>query len=145
MSNLIEKLGGYEQAQSICNDKPIKTSYFDTSSKNYVFFGRNGEYNWWNGSEWKISYGSSYWDRKDQLVHLDGLPRALLEHRRANNIYEVGDYVVFTDKRRNRDVMFVSEIVADDFMIKGNFRIVPCKIGKFVHATDEEIAAGHRL
>jgi len=77
---------------------------------------------------------------------------ALLEHRREHNIFEVGDKVVFI----NDVYADYGNVVSIDFIGKFDLMVSDhtkgfqlnefCAWSKIIrHATDEEIAAGHRL
>lgn len=85
---------------------------------------------------------------------LNAFEIALLDYRRANNIYEVGDDVVFTVDFP--DVFDVDEIYRIGKHTHGQFAVhkneeLICWCGdrvfdqEFRHATDEEIKAGKRL
>lgn len=60
------------------------------------------------------------------------LELSMLEYRRQHNIFEIGDLYVFTEKYSKQ-----SAIHKVDSLKSGK--------GCIRHATDEEIAAGHRL
>lgn len=89
-------------------------------------------------------------DCKSGIVHpTQQLLDALLEYRRANNIFEVGDKVVFTDILNSCVVTFEST-ETDPMQIvwltypDGTAGYV-FHLNKIKHATDEEIKVGHRL
>lgn len=149
ITEYINSIGGYSKIKNANDNKPNKASYFSIESKNYVFFGRNGEYNWWNGSEWKISYGTSYWDIQDRLIHLDGLPRKLLEYRRDNNIFEIQDHVFLRDEHYT-ELWLITNILDDgriELKTAAHGYPVPTECwGMYygmpeglIHATDEQI------
>lgn len=75
------------------------------------------------------------------------LSDALLEYRRANNIFERGDYVLRNDGFW--DVLKVVDINTDSAhlirRVDGEPRWSRFKLGEIRHATNEEIKAGHRL
>ena len=80
------------------------------------------------------------------------LPDMLLEYRRFNNIFEVEDKVVsinsaFIEYRGVLNIDFINRfdlMLSDD--CKGFEVNAICGWSKIIrHATDEEIAAGHRL
>ena len=74
------------------------------------------------------------------------LEAALLEYRRANNIFEVGDKVVFNQKKSDDTELYTVEYVLDDgsFLGINDYRqAFPSK--GFTHATDAERQAGKRL
>lgn len=132
MSNLIEQLGGYEKAKGIFNNCP----------QHYHEYQLN------NIGPYKAGY---YRDAYKNRVSMIKLKKALLEHRRANNIFEVGDYVL-PNSNYSDQVHFLSEWYIDglDFRYKtssGGWGIIvkSCMGNAWRHATDEEITAGHRL
>ena len=74
---------------------------------------------------------------KSGIVHpTQQLLDALLEYRRANNIYEVGDLIVLLHTNYRSDVFALTKSFKEIYDEKG---IV------YRHATTEEIKAGHRL
>lgn len=75
---------------------------------------------------------------------------ALLQHRRENNIFEVGDYVLPISNHSN-EVHFLSEWYIDglDFRYKKNSGgwgviVKSSMVDSWRHATDKEIAKGFR-
>ena len=70
------------------------------------------------------------------------LEEALLEYRRANNIFEVGDKVIWCDE----DFCIVDKVYTCG-MIGIDAGYERFRIGKhnLRHATDQEIKAGHRI
>lgn len=89
---------------------------------------------------------------KSGVVHpTKPLLDALLEYRRANNIFEVGDYALPNSDHSN-EVHFLSNwYIKDlDFRYKtksGGWGVIvkSCMSTAWRHATDEEIKAGHRI
>lgn len=79
------------------------------------------------------------------------LPDELLEYRRANNIFDVGDKVVYRALPHERlfNVRFVGddEIVVYELWDEMGAKTFTEKhpYSDIDHATDKEIAAGHRL
>ena len=80
-------------------------------------------------------------------VTADMIRDALLEHRRENNIFEVGDKVVYKGKA-GLSGLFEIETLTKTGKPKtvktkrfGNF---PCRYCEVQHATDKEIAQGFR-
>ncbi|ENW00173.1 hypothetical protein F938_00817 [Acinetobacter bereziniae LMG 1003 = CIP 70.12] len=76
------------------------------------------------------------------------IQEALLKYRRENNIFEVGDYVVYKSNA-GLEGLFQIETLTKTGKPKtvktkrfGNF---PCRYCEVQHATPEEIKAGHRL
>ena len=86
--------------------------------------------------------------RDNGSLHAERLKRALLEHRRQHNIFEVGDKVVFREcsgiggASDAIDLMTVKSI--DAFGVRMTNSLCPWAI-QIRHATDEEIKAGKRL
>ena len=111
--NLIEQLGGYEEAKML-----------------------------------RGTTSNALLDMKTWTVHVDDIDSALLEHRRANNIFEVGDDAVFREDSRIGgasdaiDLMSVQGI--DAFGVRMTNGLCPWVI-QIRHATPEEIQAGRRL
>ncbi|HEX5381817.1 MAG TPA: hypothetical protein VFW61_06225, partial [Acinetobacter sp.] len=80
---------------------------------------------------------------------------ALLEYRRANNIFEVNDLVVCTDDFEGRgftekDILLFKKVKTitafiDDWGLELNNGEHWVDTYRFRHATDEEIEAGKRL
>ena len=80
----------------------------------------------------------------------DGLDKELLNYRRENNIFEVGDAII--RKWNNRLYWIITDVDnGSEFMISENrnAKFKYCKVCdmpcNFKHATDEEIKTGHRL
>ena len=69
-------------------------------------------------------YDSYFWDK------------AMLEYRREHNIFEVGDFIVLLHTNYRSDVFALTKSFKEIYDEKG---IV------YRHATNAEIAAGHRL
>ena len=87
-----------------------------------------------------------YSERPFDLAWSD-IGKALLEHRRENNIFEVGDKVVYKGKA-GLSGLFEIETLTKTGKPKtvktkrfGNF---PCRYCEVQHATDKEIAQGYR-
>lgn len=67
----------------------------------------------------------------------------LLVYRRENNIFEVGDKVVFTDDFMHDEIMTTSNVNdAEIYMDDDSKRAISVMVR---HATPEEIQAGRRL
>ena len=72
------------------------------------------------------------------------LPHELLEHRRKNNIYEEGDWIIYDDdlmvfamwSKHHNEYAYIGYANADDGALEHR--------SAFRHATDEEIAQGFR-
>lgn len=74
-----------------------------------------------------------------------GYEEALLEYRRANNIFEVGDCVVKTNpKIKHAHVRVVISTSPSGGAVL-DYQGFPYKFPCVRHATDEEIQAGRRL
>ena len=71
------------------------------------------------------------------------LKAALLIHRRANNIFEVGDKVVKTHPKNT--ILWSVLGVYKDGGVWLDYKGFNWKPPRVRHATSEEIAAGHRL
>ena len=87
-----------------------------------------------------------YSERPFDLAWSD-IGKALLKHRRAKNIFEVGDKVVYKGKA-GLSGLFEIETLTKTGKPKtvktkrfGNF---PCRYCEVQHATDKEIAQGYR-
>lgn len=124
MSNLIEQLGGYEKAKSIVSNAPCKTYTYHNHpyQKGYI----------------RCCGG----DGKEYFLVSD-IEKFLLEHRRANNIFEVGDFVMYEGELYEIKYIYHSERarITDGFQGRTIYDF-PKGIR---HATDAEIKAGHRL
>lgn len=66
----------------------------------------------------------------------------LLQYRRQNNIFEVGDLVVFINQNMSKSV---KEIKFLEGLTHVSFNFHPFHINLIRHATPEEVKAGHRL
>ena len=99
--NLIEQLGGYEEAKML-----------------------------------RGTTSNALLDMKTWTVHVDDIDSALLEHRRANNIFEVGDFIVLLHTNYRSDVFALTKSFKEIYDEKG---IV------YRQATDAEIQAGVRV
>lgn len=73
----------------------------------------------------------------------EDLERSMLEYRRANNIYEVGDKVVFTDKYSNNILLTITELTCSYAFTSMEFGEISTDSAR--HATDAEIEAKRRL
>lgn len=113
--SLIEKLGGY------ANSKGVLEAY-----------KKNG---------WSISDVCKGFH---QYFTIEDLEKATLQYRRANNIFEVGDFIVKAARLKDGDLYRIGEIAESKNYIKtgcGIFIDTPM----FRHATNEEIKAGRRI
>ena len=110
--NLIEQLGGYEEAKDTQRQRALS--------------GLLHDYDW-------------------------ELHSALLEYRRQNNIFEVGDKVVLAQSYSLDTVHKIKRIENLTPHIKGSETTyflensLGCWLFQIKHATDEEIKAGKRL
>lgn len=124
MSNLIEQLGGYEKARELIRYAPEGANFLETyplGPRFYVFdIGCN------------------------RAINIHELRKELLEHRRAHDIFGVGDRIVKASRLNDDKVYRVFEVADSLNWVKtscGAFIDAPM----FRHATDAEIKAGHRL
>ena len=103
--NLIEQLGGYERAKE--------------KKDNIVHTLNNSEF---------LGGGDA---REGLYERLESIDKALLEHRRQHNIFEVGDPMIIPS--RGNGIFHFNALFSDS------------NIAESRHATDEEIKAGKRL
>lgn len=138
--DLIEQLGGYERA------KRVEKNVYGTGSRLIRYPSKDFDYN---------DDGGNVCDVELISFKANDLKKSLLEYRRANNIFEVGDKVVFSNKCALNHSIW--QVIKND----GNIVVAPiCNHnGRVVvesntpvqhpysiqHTTDAEIAAGHRL
>ena len=134
--NLIEQLGGYEQAKEIAFD-PLHPQMTHVSI---------------DGCHWvneEFAHIPEINEQMKGMVKIGEIRHALLEYRRANNIYEAGDKVVRTHSRSKPKIwavegvsnVFLKHYVCDaDGELLEHFSEYEIR-----HATDEEIEAGKRL
>lgn len=119
--NLIEQLGGYEK---------LKLHFITTDSAlgyTHVYLHGNNHYCFLDDS---VDYIIP-----DRAILIKDVFRALLEYRRAHKIFEVGDKYLML-KINHKDLIIVgSDDLSEPWW---NEKIIR-------HATDAEIAAGHRL
>ncbi|EIM39996.1 hypothetical protein HADU_04038 [Acinetobacter sp. HA] len=115
--SLIDRLGGYGKAKDIItqNIKDFEEAVDEVG----------------------IYHPSSGW-----IVHED-LVKELLEYRRENNIYELGDKIVFIDKFMHDEVMTVSD--GNNVALWMDNDTKHAVIEMVRHATDAEIDANRRL
>ena len=129
--NLIEQLGGYERA------KRIEKNIYGTGGRLIRYPSKDFDYN---------DDGGNVCDVELISFKANDLKKSLLEHRRENNIYEVGDKVVSTLDGDEDWKNAVCEILAfhKKMAITTGFS---CAIHHYDyrHATDAEIKAGRRL
>ena len=122
--DLIKKLGGYEKAKSI-RDINIKEFEGDASGVTIHYMGNS--------------------------ITQENLEYSLLEYRRQHNIFEVGDRVVLAQCYSLDTVQEIKRIENLTPHIKGSETTyflensLGCWSFQIKHATDAEIAAGHRL
>ena len=104
-----------------------------------MVFGNGQDLNlmgWWD-------YDRAIWMISSCLKYREEVRKECLEHRRANNIFEVGDKVVSKEDH---------ELVKTVILISNGLARLKClqfdhvyPLFNFRHATDEEIKAGKRL
>ena len=121
--NLIEQLGGYDAAKSI---RDINVREFDGDASGVTIY-----------------YMGNSFIQEDLVL-------ALLEHRRENNIFEVGDKVVCESFK---GLIKVIDILEDRLVVDTGLKTAPnskstmamaLPSSMFRHATDKEIAQGFR-
>ena len=125
--NLIEQLGGYERA------KRIEKNIYGTGGRLIRYPSKDFDYN---------DDGGNVCDVELISFKANDLKKSLLEHRRENNIYEVGDGVshpifssIFTiDKVQSYSVLATTNTGYHTSL----------KTELIRHATDKEIAQGYR-
>lgn len=121
--NLIEQLGDYEKVKSI----------IISNEDGYNFYSNYYEY---------YSDNSTYEDS----INIMDIEKSILEYRRENNIFEVGDKVVFVSEKM--DFLDDDQIHSISVITENN---LPKVCGLYVsfeaikHATDDEIKVGHRI
>lgn len=71
--------------------------------------------------------------RDNGSLHAEQLKKILLDYRRENDIFEVGDKVVFNSYRLDAGISVIHNYHNG------------CIVAVFRHATDDEIKVGHRL
>ena len=131
--NLIEQLGGYERA------KRIEKNIYGTGGRLIRYPSKDFDYN---------DDGGNVCDVELISFKANDLKKSLLEYRRANNIFEVGDKVKAKDDQFGFDELFrVDDFFANDDGI--NLAVLndgDCYPISFLeHATDLEIEAGRRI
>ena len=126
--NLIEQLGGYERA------KRIEKNIYGTGGRLIRYPSKDFDYN---------DDGGNVCDVELISFKANDLKKSLLEHRRENNIYEVGDDVVH-HKFSNIKIYEVCEISGDLLTVFYDRKTHSFKTD-IRHATDEEIKAGVRV
>ena len=109
MMNIIEKLGGYESAKDVWGWNEDGWSYWNPKTKRYAHSTNDSEY-----------------------LNIDELEDDLLKYRRENNIFDVGDKIIFL--AMGNTVMHYDECLSM-FLSQGLIQ----------HATDAEIEVGRRL
>ena len=93
--------------------------------------------------ELKAMDDRAIWMISSCLKYREEVRKECLEHRRANNIFEVGDKVVSKeDHERVKTVILISNGLARLKCLQFD-HVYP--LFNFRHATDEEIKAGKRL
>lgn len=117
--SIIEQLGGYADAKDISRRSP-----FDLSQEELKALQKAG------------------------VLNTFGLEKVLLEYRRANNIFEEFDMLVYMEMS---DISKIYRMVSAKpnsegyIWMMGKGGLVYENIKYLIHATDQEIAARHRL
>ena len=132
--NIIEQLGGYEKLKPhfALTDRVIGyTHVYLNGNNHYCFLDERVDY-----------------IIPDRAILIKDVFDALLEYRRQQNIFEVGDKVVF---RKCSGIGGASDVIdlmtvksIDAFGVRMTNSLCPWAI-QIRHATDEEIKAGKRL
>lgn len=95
--------------------------------------------------DYLIDFGNEF--NRPNKHEVDSLNDALLEYRRENNIFEVGDFVLAIDPFFGDSIFKIRDV----YSRHDGFRIALFEHGGFFrlsalqHATPEEIKTGHRL
>lgn len=124
--SLIDKLGGYDAAKKIVDNAPV-------------------DYIGYTSLAWSPSHGYAL-THPFEMIHgeyyLLYIKEKLLEYRRQNNIFEVGDKVVITIDSTYTNGIF--EVLAnhDECIYLNNGERYKYRLIR--HATDKEIAQGYR-
>lgn len=98
--------------------------------------------------ELKAMDDRAIWMISSCLKYREEVRKECLEYRRANNIFEVGDKVVYKGEAGLNGLFEIERLTktGKPKTVKterfGNF---PCRYCEVQHATDEEIEAGRRL
>lgn len=142
--NLIEQLGGYEEAKKI--KVAFDATHYCISRKSQMKMFSVGAI---GSATIAHSIACGLKETKledDDLVTQKQIDRALLEYRRQHNIYEAGDLVVMVDED-DYDTIFkvigkpqrLYHLQGDDDLFYGRLDF------QIRHATDEEIKSGDRI
>lgn len=115
--SLIEQLGGYEKAKEKMDD------ICHTLDNSELLGGGDA--------------------REGLYERLESIDKALLEHRRAHNIFEIGDWVIKTHPKNT--ILWPVLGVYKNGGVWLDYKGFNWKPPRVRHATDEEIASGHRL
>ena len=131
--NLIEQLGGHERA------KRIEKNIYGTGGRLIRYPSKDFDYNDDSGSVCDVELIS---------FKANDLKKSLLEYRRANNIFEVGDKVVFEahfcDGHEGLGHGEITYCTIDKRVFEiDNYYLI--SIDEIRHATDLEIEAGKGL
>lgn len=135
--NLIEQLGGYEQAKEIAFD-PLHPQMTHVSN-----CGRH-----WINEE--FAHIPEINEQMKGMVKISEIRHALLEYRRANNFFELNDWVLTNNQDFSEEPCQLVEDCSFDFKYKTKsghwgFIVKSFLPTKWRHATDDEIDAGKRL
>ena len=147
--NLIEKLGGYEEAKKI--RVAFDATHYCISRKSQMKMFSVGVI---GSTTIAHSMACGFRETKledDDLVTQKEIDRALLEFRREHRIFEVGDKVVLAQSYPLDTVNEIKRIENLTPHIKGSEtkyfleNSLGCWSFQIKHATDEEIKVGRRL
>ena len=147
--NLIEKLGGYEEAKKI--RVAFDATHYCISRKSQMKMFSVGVI---GSTTIAHSMACGFRETKledDDLVTQKEIDRALLEFRREHRIFEVGDKVVLAQSYPLDTVNEIKRIenltphIKDSETTYFLENSLGCWLFQIKHATDEEIKAGKRL
>lgn len=128
--NLIEQLGGYERTANLIKSVPEGANFLEMYPLGPRF------------------YVSDIGCNRAINIHL--LSKELLEYRRQHNIFEVGDKVTLSKwandfSRSHNGIYEILSFENDLETLALLSQDIRSSTQHIKHATDEEIAAGHRL
>lgn len=154
--NLIEQLGGYDEAKLLIGNTPPKATHI--VKKTYLKL---------IGAVWWQAWEQEWSNEKNSMIHvwrgesielikewgeiysLNELNQEILKYRREHGIFEVGDLAVDPEHTGLLKVTRVMKKRVDVDYLNPQVMNLICHhsilIRHIRHATDEEIAAGHRL
>lgn len=142
--DLIEKLGGYEEAKKI--KVAFDATHYCISRKSQMKMFSVGAI---SDATIAASSACGFKETKledNDLVTQEQINRALLEYRRQHKIYEVGDKVVLISMSDNEVFEYTEYSKGLDLhFFESEHNYGHAKLSNIRHATDAEIQAGKRL